>query len=105
MRFLFSKYLDGKRVFKIGTVAKGFLKGATVTEVTDFVNPEPDACSSESGLREMIVKTTIITFQTENIRVACFGTGRETFSPGLRRNWINKLIYALIYHMLNEILY
>jgi len=90
MRFLFSKYLDGRRIFKFGTVLEGFLEGADVTEVTDYANPEPDACSSEFGLRELIVKTTIITFLTENIRVACFGTGRETFSPGLRRDLLNQ---------------
>ncbi len=84
MKFLFSKYLAGRQIFKIGLVKKGFLRGATVTEVADLISHYPNACSTEWGLTELKTKLTIITFQYEKVRVVCFGTGTLKFEPGLK---------------------
>lgn len=105
MKFWFWKYLAGRQTLKIGTVKKGFLKGATVTEVADYTSNDPDACYSEFGLTELRTKLTTITFQTGKLKVFCFGTGMEKFEPGLKSTWINKLNYVLIYHILKEKLY
>ncbi len=86
MRFLFSKYLAGRQIFQIGTVTKGFLKGATITEVVDLQSVDPNACSSKSGLTELKGKFAVITFQTENVKVVCYGNAIVKFMPGLRSN-------------------
>ncbi len=87
MNFLFSKYLAGRQIFKIGAVIKGFLKGATVTEVADLTSDYPDACSTEWGLTELKTKLAIITFHIDNVKVVCFGKGMEKFEPGLKSKW------------------
>ncbi len=69
MRFLFSKYLAGRQIFQIGTVIKGFLKGAKVTEVVNLQSADPNACSSKSGLTEMKSKLAVITFKTIKILI------------------------------------
>ncbi len=102
MKFWFWKYLAGRQTLKIGTVKKGFLKGATVTEVADYTSNDPNACYSENGLTELRTKLTIITFQTEKLKLICFGTGVEKFEPGLKSAWIIILNYVLIYHILKE---
>jgi hypothetical protein len=86
MRFLFSKYLAGRQVFKIGKVTKGFMKGATVADVVDYQSADPNACSSQSGLTEMKVKLSVITFQTDKAKLVCYGTGKIKFTPALRSN-------------------
>jgi hypothetical protein len=66
-------------------VEKGFLKGAYVTEV--FNAPGNDvkaACSSKAGLKELNIKFSVITFKTEKTEIVCYGSGTETFVPGLR---------------------
>jgi hypothetical protein len=55
-----------------------------VTEVADYSSEDPNACYSENGLTELKTKLTIITFQTEKLKLICFGTGVEKFKPGLK---------------------
>ncbi len=73
------------KLFQIGAVDKGFLKGALVTEVVDASGTDVQAaCSSKTGLKELKVKFAVITFKTEKTKIVCYGDGSETYVPGLR---------------------
>jgi hypothetical protein len=72
-------------VFLYGKVISGFWKGSTVVSVGKFINEEPEACFTKTGVTRLYSSFSSTTFQKNcKEKLVCFGNTLIEFYPGLK---------------------
>ncbi len=72
-------------VFLYGKVISGFWKGSTITTVARFINEEPEACFTKTGVTRSYSSFASLTFQKNcKERLVCFSNTRVEYYPGLK---------------------
>ncbi len=73
--------LGNINLFSSGRVEEGFFEGAYVGEVASYLNDDPNACHSKTGLTLLRSNYLSIVFEKKGKIIACTGCSTYNFSP------------------------
>jgi hypothetical protein len=82
--------------FLYGKVISGFWKGSTVVAFVRFLNEEPEACFTKTGVTRLYSTLTSITFQKNcKEKLVCFVNTLLNIYPGLNNSRNSKSLLIL----------